>query len=246
MKLGVAHVHGLEPQLLIPKVIRERIYESEYWKCNCVAVPFVTTLQKALKLQYVGGTFGGNYKPTPFVSLLLKLLQLGPSVSELECMLNTKHKYVQALLCFYWRLTLPTVQVYQKLEPFYADFRKLRMRKRDGTFCILYFDEFVEKLLTEDTIFQVSLSYLLKRHVLEETGQLLPRTSPLEAELVQEKSVIESKEEPVVTGTTQPVIEKKKKSSGKLKFKKVTKEEEAISVEDANALRAKLGLKPLS
>ena len=31
-----------------------------------------------MDLQYVGGTYGGNRKPTPFICLILKMLQIQP------------------------------------------------------------------------------------------------------------------------------------------------------------------------
>ena len=49
---------------------------------------------QAIELQYVGGTFGGNRMPTPFICLVLKMLQIQPEkeiVVELikneECLL---------------------------------------------------------------------------------------------------------------------------------------------------------------
>lgn len=35
-------------------------------------------VDKAMGLEYVGGTFGGNIKPTPFLCLVLKMLQIQP------------------------------------------------------------------------------------------------------------------------------------------------------------------------
>jgi pre-mRNA-splicing factor 38A len=175
-------VHGMEAQLLIPKIVRERIYESEYWKCNCVAVPFATTLQKARKLNYIGGTFGGNYRPTPFIALLLKLLQLCPSEEEIQELADAC-KYGLALVLFFWRLTLPTSQVYSRLESFLSDYRKLRVRKRDGSYYLSHVDEFVEDLLKEDSLCQIPLPRLVKRSMLEESGQLKPRQSPLTEEI---------------------------------------------------------------
>jgi len=35
-------------------------------------------VDKAMELDHIGGTFGGNIKPTPFLCLLLKMLQIQP------------------------------------------------------------------------------------------------------------------------------------------------------------------------
>jgi pre-mRNA-splicing factor 38A len=35
-------------------------------------------IEKAAVLDHFGGTYGGNIKPTPFMCLLLKLLQIQP------------------------------------------------------------------------------------------------------------------------------------------------------------------------
>lgn len=70
-------IHGTNPQFLIEKVIRSRIYDSLYWKEHCFALTAETLIDKAIALEYVGGTFGVQ-KPSPFLCLVLKLLQLQP------------------------------------------------------------------------------------------------------------------------------------------------------------------------
>ena len=35
-------------------------------------------VDKAMELRYIGGIFGGNVKPTPFLCLILKMLQIQP------------------------------------------------------------------------------------------------------------------------------------------------------------------------
>ena len=35
-------------------------------------------VDKAMALDHIGGTFGGNIKPTPFLCLILKMLQIQP------------------------------------------------------------------------------------------------------------------------------------------------------------------------
>ena len=35
-------------------------------------------VDKAMELKYIGGVYGGNVKPTPFLCLILKMLQIQP------------------------------------------------------------------------------------------------------------------------------------------------------------------------
>lgn len=35
-------------------------------------------VDKAMELRYIGGVYGGNVKPSPFLCLLLKMLQIQP------------------------------------------------------------------------------------------------------------------------------------------------------------------------
>lgn len=41
--------------------------------------PAELLVDKAMVLDHVGGVFGGNIKPTPFLCLILKMLQIQPS-----------------------------------------------------------------------------------------------------------------------------------------------------------------------
>ena len=35
-------------------------------------------VDKAMELRYIGGVYGGNVKPSPFLCLILKMLQIQP------------------------------------------------------------------------------------------------------------------------------------------------------------------------
>lgn len=91
-------VHGTNPQFLIEKILREKITDSLYWKEHCFALTgkqivkeeikrncflcircilAATVLDKAVDLQGIGGQ-QTSYKPTEFLCLTLKLLQLQP------------------------------------------------------------------------------------------------------------------------------------------------------------------------
>ena len=69
--------HGSSPQLLIEKILRERIFECRYWKERCFGVSAASILDRAYELQYIGGAYA-NQRPTDFLCLTLKLLQIFP------------------------------------------------------------------------------------------------------------------------------------------------------------------------
>ncbi|KRZ65604.1 Pre-mRNA-splicing factor 38A [Trichinella papuae] len=73
-----ASLKGTNPQYLIEKVTRSRIYDSRYWKEECFALSAELLVDRGMELRFVGGVYGGNIKPTPFLCLLLKMLQIQP------------------------------------------------------------------------------------------------------------------------------------------------------------------------
>ncbi|KAI2807872.1 Pre-mRNA-splicing factor 38A [Blomia tropicalis] len=177
-------VHGTNPQYLIEKIIRTRIYESRYWKEDCFALSADLVVDKGADLRYIGGTYGGNIKPTPFLCLTLKLLQLQPEKDIIiEFIRQDSFKYIRALGAFYLRLTSNSLDVYKYLEPLYNDYRKLRRMGKMGTFDLIYMDEFVDILLREDRVFDVILPRLTKRFVHVENGELPKRVSLIDEDL---------------------------------------------------------------
>jgi pre-mRNA-splicing factor 38A len=223
---GAKTVHGSDPQLLIEKITRERIYASLYWKEKCFGLTAETILDRALELTSVGGSFGAQQKPTEFLCLLLKLLQLQPSEEIVLTYLDAEdHKYLRVLAGLYYRFVFPSVKVYKTLEPLLADFRRIRIRQRDGTFALKRFDELIWVMLREEKWFDNVMPRLTKRQGLEDLGELeCARRSIIESEYVQEEEEEKEGEE-----------EKKKKEPVVY----------ADEIEEENALRAKLGLKPL-
>lgn len=71
-------VRGVNPATLFEKPVRDRITDSYYWKEQCFALNAATLCDRAIELSYIGGTYGVNQKPTPFLCLAFKLLQLAP------------------------------------------------------------------------------------------------------------------------------------------------------------------------
>lgn len=140
-------VHGTNPQFLIEKITRLKIYNSTYWKEECFGLTAATLLDKAVALKYCGGTYGGNRQPTKFLCLTLKLLQLQPEKDVvLEYLQNEDFKYVRVLGAFYMRLTGTAEEVYKYLEPLYMDYRPIVVREVNG-WRKSFIDEFVEELL---------------------------------------------------------------------------------------------------
>ncbi|TPX35638.1 hypothetical protein SmJEL517_g01989 [Synchytrium microbalum] len=176
-------IHGTNPQYLLEKIVRTRIYESIYWKESCFGLTAETLIDKAVQLNCIGGQFG-NQKPTEFLCLTLKLLQLQPEKEIIvEYILNEDFKYLRALGAFYLRLTASALDVYRYLEPLLDDFRKIRAITTAGSYTLTYMDDFVDSLLKEERVCDTILPRLTKRHVLEDLKQLEPRVSALEDEL---------------------------------------------------------------
>jgi len=176
--LNAQSIHGQNPQFLVETVIRNRIWESIYWKEHCFALTAESLIDKAIELRFIGGVYG-NQRPTEFLCLLLKLLQIQPEKEILvEYMRADEFKYLRALAAFYIRMTFRAVDVYELLEPLLKDFRKLRLRNMAG-YSLTYMDEFVDQLLTEERVCDIILPRLTKRSTLEENGEIVPRQSRL-------------------------------------------------------------------
>jgi pre-mRNA-splicing factor 38A len=98
----------------------------------------------------------GNQRPTNFICLLLKLLQIQPEkeilleylqAEEFKCVFrtplratySTRRRYLRALAALYVRMTFRAAEVYDLLEPLLKDFRKLRVRNMGQFFHFLQF-----------------------------------------------------------------------------------------------------------
>ena len=181
-------VHGTNPQNLIEYITRQKIYDSLYWKEECFGLSALDVATKATELKALGGSYGGNNKPTRFLCLALKLLQIQPEEGIVEEFLqNEDFKYVRALGAFYLRLTGRPAEIYELIEPLYNDFRKLRFREPTG-WKIVYMDEFIDELLTAERYCGIALPHLPKRDVLVSAGYLDgPRRSAL-TPLIEEQT----------------------------------------------------------
>ncbi len=166
-------IHGTNPQNLIEYITRQRIYDSQYWKEHLFGCTAADVAEKAVThLKAIGGSYGGNAKPTRFLSLVLKMLQIQPDDGIVDQLIaNENFKYVRALGAFYLRLTGRPADIYEKLDPLYKDYRKLRYRHPQD-WELLHVDDFIDLLLTEDRVCGIALPRLPKRDVLIEAGYL--------------------------------------------------------------------------
>ncbi len=125
------------------------------------------------KLNSWGGR-AGNKKPTKFMCLLLKMLQLQPEKEiVVEFIRNEDYRYVRLLGAFYLRLVGKPLEIYNYLEPLYADYRRVRRRmpaSTDGSNqtagCItVHIDDFIDELLHSNYSCDVTLPFLPKRYL---------------------------------------------------------------------------------
>ncbi|MCO5595355.1 hypothetical protein L7F22_049397 [Adiantum nelumboides] len=131
----------------------------------------------------------GIQRPTPFICLVCKLLQIQPDKEiVLEYLQFEEFKYLRAVAALYVRLTFPSLEVYEVLEPMLNDYRKLRFRQMSGSYTMTFMDEYVYDLLTKERVCELILPRLTRRDVLEDTEGLTPRTSKLEEGLLERDS----------------------------------------------------------
>lgn len=177
-------VHGTNPQYLVDRIIRNKIYNDAYWKEFCFGLTTESLVDRAAEIDYVGGTYGGRRRPTKFLCLFLKMLQIQPDEDVvLEYIKQPDLKYLRALGVAYYRISSRHVNVYTTLEPLFADYRKLRYRDMTGKLSIIHMDEFVDWLFREKTVCDVTMPGIPKREILEATLDLPPRESVLEDDL---------------------------------------------------------------
>ncbi|KAL3965201.1 hypothetical protein ACCO45_002205 [Purpureocillium lilacinum] len=174
--------NGLNPATIMEKAVKDRIVDSYFYKEQCFALNEADIVDRVVEhVSFIGGTHGASQKPSPFLCLAFKLLELAPSDDILREYLafgGDEFKYLRALACFYVRLTRQAADVYTTLEPYLEDRRKLRRRGRNGT-RLTHVDEFVDELLVGDRVCATSLWKMPKRDVLEDLEVLEPRVSPL-------------------------------------------------------------------
>lgn len=101
-----------------------------------------------MELKSIGGVYGGNVKPSPFICLILKMLQIQPEKEiVIEFIRNEDFKYVRALGALYMRLIATAGELYKYLEPLYIDYRKMKRMTKDAKYQLVHMDEFIGYIL---------------------------------------------------------------------------------------------------
>ncbi|KAK3676277.1 hypothetical protein LTR78_004028 [Recurvomyces mirabilis] len=177
-------VRGDNPLKLFEKPVRDRIVDSYYWKEQCFGLNAATLLDRATELSFVGGTYGVAQRPTPFLCLAFKLLQIVPDKEIILFYLEQEeYKYLRVLAAFYIRLAWEKdEEVYATLEPYLTDSRKLKRRTREG-WALTYVDDFIDDLLLKSRVCATTLPKINPRLFLEDEDRLEPRISALGGEL---------------------------------------------------------------
>ncbi|CAG9461331.1 unnamed protein product [Pedinophyceae sp. YPF-701] len=183
-----ADIKGTNPQNLVEYIVRQKVYDTRYWKENCFGVSAEGVVDLAVDLRCVGGTFGGTRKPTEFLCLILKMLQIQPDREIItEFIRNEDHKYIRLLGAFYLRLVGRAKEIYEYLEPLYNDYRKVRFRALDGTYRLEHVDSLVDKMLSDNFLFDIALPRIPARDHLVEQGVLAPRVSVLQEDFDEQR-----------------------------------------------------------
>ena len=137
-------------------ILRNRVFNSYYWKEKCFGLTSETIIDKILELKYIGGMNHSSNQPTDFICLFIKLLQLNPSEEIIDEYLSDPDlKYLRALTVLFIRFAYPPVKIYTKLEKLYCDYKKLVILKSKG-YAIIHMDEYIDSLLNEEHIFEIS------------------------------------------------------------------------------------------
>ena len=187
---------------LMDPITRNRVIDSLFYKQHLYLTNEATVLPVITEhIAYLGG-IDAMGRPSAMICCLLRLLELEPSVEiVVECLQQKEFKYLTALMMLYVRLVMPSAEVYRLLEPYYADYRKLRVQRaavsqddagRTVRFALLYIDQWTERLLVEERAIGVFLPRLEARDVLEEAGEVEERLNEILVAKEEESSEYES------------------------------------------------------
>ncbi|CAH2350889.1 pre-mRNA-splicing factor 38 [[Candida] railenensis] len=195
---------------IVERIVRDRILDSLFYKQYLYLTNESTILPIIIQnVKYLAGTDAMG-RPSPFICCLLRLLELKPSREIVELCLNqSQFKYLTAIMLTYVRFAFATtegdVEIYQLLESFYPDYRKLRFQLKypqtiDGKqlrYTIGYIDDWVYQLLTKERVLDLILPRIRSRSSLEDSGELEVRVwntgeSPTEDENSTDDSDYES------------------------------------------------------
>lgn len=193
------HAHGSDPQHLLPPTVRNAVYNSVFWNQTCFGLNLADLVHVAVRVRFISGLNLVNRQPSPFLCLLLKLLQLSPDADQIAVFLQqSEFKYARLLAAFYVRLIDTPVNIYNKLEPLLSDSRRVVIvpdsaietpqipslkpsatQKTAPSFILVYVDMVIDALLRSTELFGIPLPRIPPRPLLVETNQLQQRCSSL-------------------------------------------------------------------
>lgn len=189
-------IHGVNPALLIDKILREKIQDSAYWHITASRLTFYDILQECAANVHIVGTYlnKGKTKVTKFIALLFRLLQLEKIDAEVVTYLITGdhgYKYITLLFMVYARLTWEdSTVVWETLETRMSDYKRIRKVVEGGVIQVSFIDVLADELLMLDRFMDLALPRLVNRWVLEERG-LPERESTVMDEFEQELEELE-------------------------------------------------------
>lgn len=190
-------VHGVNPALLIEKILRERIQDAHYWHLTVSQLDFYGVLDECVESVMVVGTYSNSSKTKTckFIVLLFRLLQFEPvpeDVVEWLIVGNHGFKYLTVLFMVYARIVWENqARIWTVLESKLDDFRKIRVIE-NGVVRLSHVDEIADSLLEKDKFVDTAMPRLVNRWVLEEQSALEERESRLMDEFEQEVENAES------------------------------------------------------
>eukprot|EP00041_Stephanoeca_diplocostata_P025086 m.649912 g.649912 ORF g.649912 m.649912 type:complete len:149 (-) comp22667_c0_seq11:3893-4339(-) len=135
---GAHSVHSTNPQYLVEKIIRSRIYDSLYWKESCFALTAESIIDRATSLTHIGGVVSGLIKPSPFLCLALKLLQIQPDKEiVLAYIQDEDFKYLRCLGALYLRLVGTSMDCYKVMLQLVMRYDYMCDRVADLHICVI-------------------------------------------------------------------------------------------------------------
>lgn len=196
------HAHGSDPQHLLSPTIRNAVYSCVFWNRTCFGINLADLVHVSVRLRSISGMNLVNRRPSAFLCLLLKLLQLSPEMDRISVFLEqTEFKYPRILAAFYIRLVDNPINIYTKLEPLLSDCRRiviepdpaidsasipslsspslLSTNNPSPSFTLVYVDMIIDALLRSTELFGIPLPRIPTRPLLVETNQLDSRKSSL-------------------------------------------------------------------
>lgn len=197
---GGQRVHGLNRVLLMEKILREKVLDSQYWHVKASQLQFYGLLKECVLHVGCVGTYenSAKTKTTKFVALLLRLLQLAEipkDVVEWLVVGDHGHVYLSVLFMVYVRLVFEdSAEIWKLLERKYNEYDKVRYIE-NGRVTDRHIDEIADGLLMESHFVDMTLPRLVRRWVLEEKGQLEERESLLADEFEEMVEKLEQEEQ---------------------------------------------------